>query len=85
MTMKTAVVHDAVHRHITRLLDGNAEFDDSVSLEQLGLDKQDIEDLIFHLEDELELTAFTNEEDRLLKSAPSANDVCWFLLEVSRR
>lgn len=84
MTMKRAVIRDAVHRHITRLLDGNDEFDDSVSLEQLGLDKPDIEDLIFHLEDELELTAFTHEEDRLLKSAPTANDLCWFLLGISR-
>jgi acyl carrier protein len=84
MTMKRTVVRDAVHRYITRLLDGNAEFDDSVSLEQLGLDKQDIEDLIFHVEDEFELTAFTNEEDQLLKSAPTANDLCWFLLEISR-
>jgi acyl carrier protein len=84
MTMKRAVVRDAVHRYITRLLDGNAEFDDSVSLEQLGLDKQDIEDLIFHVEDEFELTAFTNEEDQLLKSAPTATDLCWCLLEISR-
>ncbi len=42
---------------------------------RLGLDKADIEDLIFHLEDELGLTAFTAEEDRMLKTARTANDL----------
>jgi acyl carrier protein len=84
MNMKRTAVRNAVHRFINRLLDGNEEFDDSVSLEQLGLDKQDIEDLIFHLEDEFELTAFTHEEDQLLKSATTANDLCRFLLEIAR-
>jgi len=82
--MKRAAVRNAVHRFISRLLDGNEDFDDSVSLEQLGLDKQDIEDLIFRLEDEFELSAFTSEEDQLLKSATTANDLCRFLLEISR-
>jgi acyl carrier protein len=48
------------------------------------LDKQDIEELIFHLEDELGLTAFTAEEDRMLKDARTANDLSRFLVEIGR-
>jgi len=51
---------------------------------QLGLEKADIEDLIFHLEDEFGLTAFTAEEDRMLKTAKTANDLSRFLLEIGR-
>ncbi|MCU0120575.1 acyl carrier protein [Pseudomonas sp. B2M1-30] len=81
--MRRAAVRAAVHRFIQRLLDGR-EFDDSTSLAQLGLEKADIEDLIFHLEDEFGLTAFTAEEDRMLKTARTANDLSRFLLEIGR-
>jgi acyl carrier protein len=54
-------------------------------LKSLGLDKADIEDLIFHLEDELGLTAFTVEENRMLKTARTANDLSRFLIEIGRR
>ncbi|MOA60164.1 hypothetical protein D3C78_1849770 [compost metagenome] len=54
-------------------------------LKSLGLDKADIEELIFHLEDELGLTAFTVEEDRMLKTARTANDLSRFLMEIGRR
>jgi acyl carrier protein len=50
----------------------------------LGLDKEDIEELIFHLEDELGLTAFTAEEDLMLKTARMANDLSRFLMEIGR-
>jgi acyl carrier protein len=83
--MESAAIRDAVHRYISRLLDGIDEFDDDLSLEQLGLDKQDIEALLFHLEDQFDLTASTHEEDQLLKSAITTNDLCRFLLEISRR
>ncbi|MNF80329.1 hypothetical protein D3C84_625710 [compost metagenome] len=53
-------------------------------LKSLGLDKADIEELIFHLEDELGLTAFTAEEDRILKTARTANDLSRFLMEIGR-
>lgn len=53
-------------------------------LAQLGLDKEDIEELIFHLEDELGLTAFTAEEDRMLKTARTANDLSRFLVKIGR-
>ena len=81
--MRRAAVRAAVHRFIQRLLDGR-EFDDNTSLAQLGLEKADIEDLIFHLEDEFGLTAFTAEEDRMLKTARTANDLSRFLLEIGR-
>ncbi|MBA4363115.1 MULTISPECIES: hypothetical protein [Pseudomonas] len=82
--MKRAAVRAAVHRFISRLLEGQDDFDDNASLAQLGLDKQDIEELIFHLEDELGLTAFTAEEDRMLKDARTANDLSRFLVEIGR-
>ncbi|WP_309675117.1 acyl carrier protein [Pseudomonas sp.] len=82
--MKRAAVRAAVHRFIRRLLEGQDDFDDNASLAQLGLDKEDIEELIFHLEDELGLTAFTAEEDRMLKTARTANDLSRFLMEIGR-
>jgi acyl carrier protein len=82
--MKKAAVRAAVHRFISHLLEGQDDFDDNASLAQLGLDKADIEDLIFHLEDEFGLTAFTAEEDRMLKTARTANDLSRFLLEICR-
>lgn len=82
--MRRAAVRAAVHRFISRLLERQDDFDDNASLVELGLDKADIEDLIFHLEDELGLTAFTAEEDRMLKSARTANDLSRFLMEIGR-
>ncbi|QVW24803.1 acyl carrier protein [Pseudomonas hormoni] len=82
--MKRAVVRSTVHRFISRLLERQDDFDDNASLAELGLDKSDIEDLIFHLEDELGLTAFTAEEDRMLKTARTANDLSRFLMEIER-
>ncbi|KJZ33249.1 MULTISPECIES: phosphopantetheine-containing protein [Pseudomonas] len=82
--MKRAAVRAAVHQFISRLLEGRQDFDDNASLAQLGLDKADIEDLIFHLEDELGLTAFTAEEDQMLKTARTANDLSRFLIEIGR-
>ncbi|MFJ2540628.1 MULTISPECIES: acyl carrier protein [unclassified Pseudomonas] len=81
--MRRAAVRAAVHRFIRRLLE-NREFDDHTRLVQLGLEKADIEDLIFHLEDEFGLTAFTAEEDQLLKTAKTANDLSRFLLMIAR-
>ncbi|MCF4995057.1 acyl carrier protein [Pseudomonas syringae] len=81
--MKRAAVRAAVHAYISRLLE-NRPFNDGTSLVELGLDKADIEDLIFHLEDELGLTAFTAEEDQLLSSARTANDLSRFLLMIAR-
>ncbi|WLH37128.1 acyl carrier protein [Pseudomonas sp. FP2196] len=81
--MRRAAVRAAVHRFIRRLLE-NREFDDDTSLVQLGLEKADIEDLIFHLEDEFGLTAFTREEDQMLKKAKTANDLSRFLLMIAR-
>ncbi|VVN41747.1 hypothetical protein PS662_05511 [Pseudomonas fluorescens] len=82
--MKRAAVRAAVHRYISRLLEAQDDFDDNARLDALGLDKQDIEELIFHLEDELGLTAFTAEEDRMLKNARTANDLSRFLIEIGR-
>ncbi|MGE8190659.1 acyl carrier protein [Pseudomonas sp. NPDC086278] len=82
--MKRAAVRAAVHQFISRLLEDRDDFDDDASLLALGLDKADIEDLIFHLEDELGLTAFTAEEDRMLKSAKTANDLSRFLVRIGR-
>ncbi|WLG53745.1 acyl carrier protein [Pseudomonas sp. FP1742] len=82
--MKRAAVRAAVHRLISRLLENQNDFDDNTSLTQLGLDKEDIEELIFRLEDQLGLTAFTAEEDRMLKTARTANDLIRFLIEIGR-
>lgn len=82
--MKRAAVRAAVHRFISRLLERQEDFEDSASLAQLGLDKEDIEELIFHLEDEFGLTAFTAEEDRMLKDARTAEDLSRFLVKIGR-
>lgn len=82
--MKRAHVRQVVHDYIHRLLERNQPFDDHLDLQTLGLDKQDLEELIFHLEDEFGLTAFTHEEDQLLKAASTANDLSQFLLKISR-
>lgn len=82
--MKRAEVRQVVHDFISRQLDGHRDFADDVSLQALGLDKQDIEDLIFHLEDQFGLTAFTHEEDQLLKTVSSANDLSRFLQQIAR-
>jgi acyl carrier protein len=82
--MKRAAVRAAVHRFISRLLESQDDFDDNTSLAQLGLDKEDIEELIFHLEDELGLTAFTAEEDQMLKTTTTANDLSRFLIAIGR-
>lgn len=82
--MKKAAVRAAVHHFISRLLEGRDDFDDNASLAQLGLDKADIEELIFHLEDEFGLTAFTAEEDQMLKTARTANDLSRFLFQIGR-
>ncbi|AZO83996.1 acyl carrier protein [Pseudomonas sp. QLc11A] len=82
--MKEAALRAVVHRYISRLLEGRDDFDDNASLAQLGLDKKDIEELIFHLEDELGVTAFTDEEDQMLNSAKTANDISRFLIQISR-
>jgi len=81
--MRRAAVRAAVHRFIKRLLE-NQDFNDRTSLTELGLEKADIEDLIFHLEDEFGLTAFTAEEDHMLKNAKTANDLSRFLIEIGR-
>jgi len=82
--MKRAAVRAAVHQLISRLLDGRHDFAEDTSLVQLGLDKADIEDLIFHLEDELELTAFTVEEDQMLRRAKTVKDLSQFLIRIER-
>ncbi|GID06814.1 MULTISPECIES: phosphopantetheine-containing protein [Pseudomonas] len=82
--MTRAAVRAAVHRRIRRLLENQDDFDDNTNLMQLGLDKEDIEELIFRLEDQLGLTAFTAEEDRILKTVRTANDLTRFLIEIGR-
>jgi acyl carrier protein len=82
--MTRDAVRTAVHRLISHLLGGRDDFDDNTRLVQLGLDKEDIEDLIFHLEDQLRLTAFTAEEDRMLKTATTVDDLSQFLIEIGR-
>ncbi|KNH43492.1 MULTISPECIES: phosphopantetheine-containing protein [Pseudomonas] len=82
--MTRDAVRTAVHRFISRLLEGRDDFDDNTPLVQLGLDKEDIEELIFHLEDQLGLTASTAEEDRMLKTATTVDDLSRFLIEIGR-
>ena len=73
-----------MHQLISRLLGGRHDFAEDTSLTQLGLDKAEIEDLIFHLEDELELTAFTAEEDQMLRKAKTVKDLSRFLMRIER-
>lgn len=82
--MKRADIRKIVHDFISLRLDDPQTFADDQTLQALGLDKQDIEDLMFHLEDEFDLTAFTEEEDRLLKEAVTVNDLSRFLQKIAR-
>ncbi|WLI14011.1 MULTISPECIES: acyl carrier protein [Pseudomonas] len=82
--MTRDAVRTAVHHFISRLLEGRDDFDDNTHLVQLGLDREDIEELIFHLEDQLGLTASTAEEDRMLKTATTVDDLSRFLIEIGR-
>ncbi|UVJ45310.1 acyl carrier protein [Pseudomonas sp. LS1212] len=83
--MNRSRISKTVHDFIATYLGDDHEFDDDVSLQALGLDKKDIEELIFRLEDELGLTAITFQEDELLKRAVTANDLCRFLQQISRQ
>ncbi|UVL00036.1 phosphopantetheine-binding protein [Pseudomonas sp. B21-048] len=82
--MTKDAVRTAVHRFISRLLENQDDFDDNTHLVELGLDKEDIQELIFHLEDQLGLTASTAEEDRILKTATTVDDLSRFLIEIGR-
>ncbi|WP_223484327.1 acyl carrier protein [Pseudomonas sp. A-RE-19] len=82
--MTRAAVRAAVHHFICRLLEIQDDFNDTMNLVQLGLDKEDIEELIFHLEDQLGLTAFTAQEDRMFKTATTVDDLNRFLIEIGR-
>lgn len=76
-------IRKTVHNFITDYI-GDGDFDDDVALEDLGLDKKDIMELITRLEDECGLTAFTSEEDKLLEQAVTANDLWRFLQQIAR-
>jgi acyl carrier protein len=76
-------VSRTVHDFIAVYFGDTRSFDDDVSLQALGLDKRDIEELVFRLEDEFGLTASTCEEDQLLDSAVTANDLSRFLQQIS--
>ena len=78
-------IRDTVHAFVSQLLDGNSAFDDNRSLLDLGLDQQEIEDLIFGLEDHFGLTAFTRDEDFILGSATTVNELSGYMLELSRQ
>ncbi|MGA8132851.1 MULTISPECIES: phosphopantetheine-containing protein [Pseudomonas] len=82
--MKRADIRKSVHDFVSQRLDDHQAFADDQSLQGLGFDTQDIEDLMFHLEDEFDLTAFTEEEDRLLKEAVTVNDLSHFLEKIAR-
>ena len=58
-------------------------FDDSIALQTLGLDKSDIEELVFRLEDEFGLTATTHEEDLLLNGTVTASSLSEVLQHLS--
>ncbi|WP_248800487.1 acyl carrier protein [Pseudomonas sp. MWU13-2105] len=82
--MKRTTIRESVHEFVSLRLDAPQAFADDQTLQALGLDKQDIEDLMFRLEDEFDLTAFTEEEDRLLKAAVTVNDLSRFLQKIAR-
>ncbi|MEF9674023.1 acyl carrier protein [Pseudomonas sp. MWU13-2100] len=82
--MKRTDIRKNVHDFVSRRLDDHQAFADDQSLQALGFDTQDIEDLMFCLEDEFDLTAFTEEEDRLLKEAVTVNDLSRFLQKIAR-
>jgi len=82
--MRRTHIRKSVHDVVSQRLDAPRAFADDQTLQTLGLDKQDIEELMFRLEDEFDLTAFTEEEDRLLKEAVTVNDLSRFLQKIGR-
>ncbi|NBA97806.1 acyl carrier protein [Pseudomonas sp. R5(2019)] len=82
--MNRSELRHTVHAFIADYLGGPRSFTDDVSLQALGLDKNDIEELIFRLEDRFELTAFSHEEDQMLERARTVGDLIEFLQVIDR-
>ena len=49
------------------------------NLSALGLDRHDLEELLFRLEDRFQLTAAPRQEDQLLRTATTVEDLIVFL------
>ncbi|MDE1164096.1 MAG: acyl carrier protein [Pseudomonas sp.] len=64
---------------------GFDNFDDRATLQSLGLDREDILELIFRLQDQFELTARTRDEDQLADHALTVEDVCRFIEQLAKR
>lgn len=83
--MKRAEARVAVHLLIRRGLDERTDFDDQSALQALGLDREDIEALLWRLEDRFDLCISPREEQRALWHLEKVDDLVQWLLEKSRQ
>jgi len=60
---------------------GHTDFQGTSSLQALGLDRDDVQELLIRLEDALDLTIVPAAQDRFLDHATSIDSLIDFLLE----
>jgi acyl carrier protein len=82
--MRSFGIKHTVHEFIAKHL-GNDHFDENATLQSLGLDHQDLEDLLFRLEDEYGLTARLEDEDAFLNLDLTAGDLRKFIERLARQ
>ncbi|MFJ3116915.1 acyl carrier protein [Pseudomonas protegens] len=83
--MNRAQARAAVHLLIRHWLDEPVDFDDQSGLSELGLDRDDIEALLWRLEDRFDLGVLPREEQRALGQLERVDDLVQWLLEKARQ
>jgi acyl carrier protein len=73
-----ATLEWVVHRGVAKAV-GHRDFEAATRLRMLGLERQAIEDLLFRLEDELDVTVSPGCEDRFVGSDPTVGDLVRFV------
>ncbi|NBF01526.1 hypothetical protein GV819_04400 [Pseudomonas sp. Fl5BN2] len=83
--MKRTEARQAVYSLIRQWLGERTCLDDCSRLQALGLDKGDIEEMLWRLEDRFDLCVPALEEQRGISTAESVHDLIEWLLEMSRQ
>jgi len=73
-----ATLEWVVHHWLAKAV-GHRDFEAATRLRMLGLERQAIEDLLFRLEDEVDVTIWPGREDRFIGSDPTVGDLVRFL------
>ncbi|MCJ7957707.1 MAG: acyl carrier protein [Pseudomonas sp.] len=83
--MNQAQARVAVHLFISHGLGETVDVDDQSDLYELGLDRDDIEALLWRLEDRFDLDVSPREEQQALWRLERVGDLVQWLLEKSRQ